>query len=663
MVVKNPSDFVGSVLGQSEATTKGILASTVGKVLVIDEAYGLYGGGDSQGSVSDPYKTAVIDTIVAEVQSVPGDDRCVLLLGYREQMVTMFQNVNPGLSRRFPLSTAFEFEDFDQDGLRKILELKLKASGYRATNQAKNVALEMLDRARNRPHFGNGGEVDIILDAAKARHQRRRSEKAAKYSNAFEACDFDPDFDRAQRSDTDVKRLFEGVVGCEDIIAKLQGYQQSVKRMKELDMDPKEAIPFNFLFRGPPGTGKTSTARKIGKVFYDMGFLAEARVEECSATDLVGRYVGQTGPKVQQMLDKGLGRVLFIDEAYRLFGGRGSFANEAMDEIVDATTKAKYHNKMVIILAGYDHQINQLMSMNPGLTSRFPESINFPSLRPGDCVTLLTKELQRKKALLQRKGKGHVLNLSAVEVPSPEFIKRMEACFATLAGQENWANARDVQTIVKNIWAKTLKLQGDLIINELVVESELQALIAEREHRANVNAGQLEPLELAPAVMNAPPPPRPTFQTATSTSHNVDTPKTEPEDQQPKDQQPKEVKASTRPQVQQNVVKRDAGVSDEVWEQLERDKKKASEEEQEYQELLRARATALNEERDRITKKLLEEEERRRKEAALRAKLRMMGRCPAGFEWIKQSEGYRCAGGSHWLPNAEIARLCGSDGG
>lgn len=85
-MVKNPSDFVGDVLGASENMTRGILASTIGKVLVIDEAYMLYGGSSATvgSSVSDLYKTAVIDTIVAEVQSVLGDDRCVLLLGYKD---------------------------------------------------------------------------------------------------------------------------------------------------------------------------------------------------------------------------------------------------------------------------------------------------------------------------------------------------------------------------------------------------------------------------------------------------------------------------------------------------------------------------------------------------------------------------------------------------
>ena len=258
VVIKNPSDFVGDVLGASEKTTKGILASTVGKVLVIDEAYGLYGGSGSQAK-GDPYKTAVIDTIVAEVQSVPGDDRCVLLIGYKDQMEAMFQNVNPGLSRRFPLSEAFDFEDFTDDELKEILEMKLKQQAYNATDQARRVAMDVLKRTRNRPNFGNAGEVDILLNSAKARHQQRRSAGTVKDAATLEAVDMDPEFDRGERAATNVRMLFENVVGCDELIAQLEGYQKTVANMKARDMDPREQIPFNFLFRGPPGEYQASS--------------------------------------------------------------------------------------------------------------------------------------------------------------------------------------------------------------------------------------------------------------------------------------------------------------------------------------------------------------------------------------------------------------------
>ncbi len=84
----------------------------------------------------------------------------------------------------------------------------------------------------------------------------------------------------------------------------------------------------------------------MGKIYYDMGFLEGARVVECSATDLIGQYVGQTGPKVQKKFDDARGAVLFIDEAYRLAGEH--FAKEAMDEIVDCLTKERYQNRLVV---------------------------------------------------------------------------------------------------------------------------------------------------------------------------------------------------------------------------------------------------------------------------------------------------------------------------
>lgn len=226
----------------------------MGKVLVIDEAYMLSGTCSPSGtSTSDPYKTAVIDTIVAEVQSVPGEDRCVLLLGYKDQMEAMFQNVNPGLSRRFPMDSAFDFEDYSEDDLKKILDLKLKQIGFNTTPEAKKVAQDCLRRARNRPHFGNAGEVDILLDKAKLQHQQRLSSRKTKNIDTLEPQDFDPEFDRAARAATNCRKLFEGVVGCEDVITRLEDYQRTAVNAEKHGMDPREQIPFNYLFRGPPG--------------------------------------------------------------------------------------------------------------------------------------------------------------------------------------------------------------------------------------------------------------------------------------------------------------------------------------------------------------------------------------------------------------------------
>ena len=250
---KNPSDFVGDALGISEKNTRGILASADGKILVIDEAYGLYGGSASSGQSGDPYRTAVIDTLVAEVQSVPGEDQCILLLGYRAQMETMMQNVNPGLTRRFPLSEAFVFEDFTDDELEQVVESKLKQQAYTVTGQAMSTIMQVLQRARNKPHFGNAGEVDILLNAAKERHQKRQVSAGLTYNTTLEAIDIDPEFDRTQKTGCSIRTLFEDTVGNEELILRLEGIQKAALSLRARGLDPRKTVPFNFLFTGPPG--------------------------------------------------------------------------------------------------------------------------------------------------------------------------------------------------------------------------------------------------------------------------------------------------------------------------------------------------------------------------------------------------------------------------
>ncbi|KAK1566191.1 ATPase [Colletotrichum navitas] len=653
VVVTKPSDFVGAVLGGSEANTKGILASTVGKVLVIDEAYGLYGGGGSSGGVSDPYKTAVIDTIVAEVQSVPGEDRCVLLLGYTDQMEEMFQNVNPGLSRRFPISSAFVFEDFSRPELMTILDLKLKQQGFSATDQAKDVAGDMLERARNRPNFGNGGEVDKLLNEAKGRHQKRVSSKQAKHVSTLEALDFDEDFDRAERADTNVAKLFEGTVGCEKIVATLEGFQESVRSMKALGIDPKQNIPFNFLFRGPPGTGKTSTATKMGKVFYDMGFLANDKVIECSASDLIGQYVGQTGPKVLQALDKALGRVLFIDEAYRL--AEGPFAKEAVDELVDAVTKDKYKGRLVIILAGYDDDINRLLSVNPGMSSRFPEVIDFHSLSSEHCFDLLYQVLLKQKRELESKKVSARLVLDCLQHPDADFKDDIVSIFRALSKQPSWASARDVGTLSKSIFLKALESrEGQCItVTEAVVETEIEKMLDERATRGKQAGTMRGMLGLQDMPMATPPPQTPhkittQNQTAVEEEEVTYTPPESP------------VEGVGEEEVEEwgkHKAIRDVGVSDEVWEQLEKDKKAEEERDAKYQAMTEAKRRAVGAAREAILRQLVEEEERRKQEEEQRKKAAMMGRCPVGYDWIKQAQGFRCAGGSHFISDEQLARF------
>ncbi|KAK4238069.1 P-loop containing nucleoside triphosphate hydrolase protein [Achaetomium macrosporum] len=475
VLVKNPADFIGQAIGESEQKTKAILDAAKGNVLIIDEAYGLSaassGGGagdDLTGHAADSYKTAVIDTLVAEVQGTSGEDRCVLLLGYKDGMEKLFQSVNPALRRRFPWSSAFEFEDYTDDELRLILGMKLKKDGFRATERAEEAAMEVLRRSRNHRNFGNAGEVDILLSRAKDNQQKRLAKDGGpKDPYLFEPQDIDPDFDRLDRAGVSIRKVFEDFVGMEDLIAKLEGYQRIVQNSKDLDSDAQRLIPFNFLFRGPPGIGKTTLATKMGQIFYAMGFLATPTVEHCSTSHLIG---------------EALGKVLFTDEAYCL--ADSSFGRDALAEVAAILTRPRYRNKLVTILAGYEDDIDRLMAVNPGLTSRFPEVVDFPSLGPAECCELLFKRI---KAL-----QGGVDLAPVLEGGGGGAVERICRVFGQLARLPAWGNGRDVETLAENVVAHMMRSRAPtLVLTEEIVVGQMEALRKERAKRAGRRASYL----------------------------------------------------------------------------------------------------------------------------------------------------------------------------
>lgn len=477
VIVKSCKDFTGQYYGQSENLTKAILDSARGNVLIIDEAHGF---GQDQNNT---YLAAAVDTIVAKVQATSTEDRAVLLLGYKDEMEEMYRRVNPGLARRFPLSSAFEFQDFSDEELSIILDQKFQAQGFTASERAKQVAMEVLSRSRNHPNFGNAGELDILLDRAKAAQQIRLGESkgsSAPLLTELKEVDFDADYDRSDRAESQIKEAFANLVGAEALVAQFQAYQRIARNSKHMGLDPKEQIPFNFIFRGPPGTGKTTTARKLGMMFFDMGFLATTEVEICSASELIGEYVGHTGPKTQGMFQKALGKVLFIDEAYRLASGSyegsqgGNFGKEAVDEIVNLVTSPRYKNKLVVVLAGYDQDINHLLATNPGFGSRFSEVVEFPNISPKHCQDLLVRLLQDKK-----------LGVNSLHLPS--VVAKVQGCFETLSGLPDWGNARDVENLAQSIFGKIVSSAVSppcLDVAAACVYDEMTKMIEERRKRA-----------------------------------------------------------------------------------------------------------------------------------------------------------------------------------
>ena len=157
----------------------------------------------------------------------------------------------------------------------------------------------------------------------------------------------------------------------------------------------------HFVFLGPPGTGKTTVARVIGKIFYSFGLLDMPEVVEAQRSDLVGEYLGATAIKTNELIDSALGRVLFIDEAYSLVnegdGQSDRFGAEAVQTLLKRAEDDR--ENLIIILAGYEKQTEAFLASNPGLASRFATRIRFPTYSPEE-----TARARRVAAARQERG-------------------------------------------------------------------------------------------------------------------------------------------------------------------------------------------------------------------------------------------------------------------
>ncbi|MFC2950033.1 stage V sporulation protein K [Virgibacillus sediminis] len=211
----------------------------------------------------------------------------------------------------------------------------------------------------------------------------------------------------------------------------------------------------HMLFKGNPGTGKTTIARKLAKVYYEMNLLSKGHFIEAERADLVGEYIGQTAQKTRSVLQKAKGGVLFIDEAYSLArGGEKDFGKEAIDTLVKHMEDD--HNDLVLILAGYPNEMDRFLSLNPGLQSRFPFILDFKDYDVSQLMEIARKMASEREYKLEKEA---------------EWALRTRLQKELQQNRRNFSNARYVRNIIENAirqHAVRLLQQGKISPDDLV---------------------------------------------------------------------------------------------------------------------------------------------------------------------------------------------------
>ena len=242
-----------------------------------------------------------------------------------------------------------------------------------------------------------------------------------------------------KNEEKDIKEDLNALIGLKDIKEQINKILNYIKLNKERGQMPS----LHMCFTGNPGTGKTSIARVIGKIFEEENILSgSGDFVEIHGRDLVAKYVGWTAQKVHETVEKAIGGVLFIDEAYSLVSNtRGGFEDEAITTLIKEMED--HRNEICIILAGYTEEMKNLIDLNPGFESRIQFTINFPDYSTEELLEIFIGLCQKEKYKLSKNCK---------EILANNFNKAKD--------EKNFGNGR----YVRNLFEKVKFEQADRII-------------------------------------------------------------------------------------------------------------------------------------------------------------------------------------------------------
>jgi SpoVK/Ycf46/Vps4 family AAA+-type ATPase len=382
------SDLVAGYVGQTGPKTNTQINGALDGVLFIDEAYALSEGENEFGREA-------ITTLVARMEN-ERHRLAVIVAGYPAEM-ERFITSNPGLSRRFP--TKIHLRDYYTEELLQIFEQMIASRGHSIGGQTRETLRGLFARmyalredknyfkvgADGKSGYGNAGTVRELVEGM---FKEQANRLGGDISPELMPDDIPADFRRflrdirqAEGAEEELARLMEelnalvGLRPVKELVKKLV-MEQRLAIMRKRDMSATGKTR-HMLFTGNPGTGKTTVARLIGRIYKALGILQKGEFFEVKRHHLVGQYLGETAQKTSKVIEGALDSVLFIDEAYSLAqDSHDPYGREAINTLVPALED--YRDRLVVIFAGYTSEMQDFLNANSGIESRIGYTIEFP---------------------------------------------------------------------------------------------------------------------------------------------------------------------------------------------------------------------------------------------------------------------------------------------